>query len=60
VSASCLLHVKNFKFFIFWVILSFFFFNNHVQVFFSSFHYTFLKYILSTLRSYGVKANEYE
>ncbi len=59
VSASCLLHVRNSKFFILGLLLSFFFFY-HVQAFFSSFHCGFFLKLLNTLRSYGVKANEHE
>jgi hypothetical protein len=43
VNALCFLHVRNFKFFILGLLLSFFYFLffNHVQAFSSSFHCTF-------------------
>jgi hypothetical protein len=51
--------VKNFKFFILGLLLNCFLFY-HVQTFSSSFCFILIKRLLSTLRSYGVKASEHE
>jgi hypothetical protein len=51
---------EEFQVFHFGVIIKLFFFYYHVQAFFSSFHCIFKIYILNTLKSYGVKANEHE
>jgi hypothetical protein len=52
---------EEFKVFHFGVIVNLFsFLYNHVQTFFSFFHYILFLNLLSTLRSYGVKASEHE
>jgi len=59
VSASCLLNVRNFKFFILGLLLSCFLFLS-CSSFFFFFHCTFFINLLSTLRSHGVKASKHE
>jgi hypothetical protein len=49
--------ISSFSFSGYYLVVFFFY---HVQFLFLFFHYTFKKHLLSTLRSYGVKASEHE